>query len=219
MAKIRAIEYWKKGDKYYVKLTDGKELLIRSATRQAMNLQVNQEITFEELKEFEKFVWKKVYGPVSWEKEKLRIERVKNFILDINNTITIDIVGFGANSTETLLFHPNESGSPDLRIRNSRGLTVAYVEVTGTEKMRGDGYWVRKDKLTYAQNHPDSNIWIILHYQHPEERFIFIKPRINDEYQVENISINGISEKYVVFNDGDYEVKSFEVFSNDAKSW
>ncbi|MED4554077.1 hypothetical protein P9305_15200 [Lysinibacillus capsici] len=219
MVKIRSIEYWAKGDSFYVKLTDGKQLRIRNATRQAMKLEVNQEITFEELEEFEKFVWKKVYGPESWEKEKFRIEKVKNFILDINGNIRIDIVGFGANSTDTMLFHPNESGSPDLKISNRHGITVAYVEVTGTEKMRGDGYWVRKDKLTYAQNHSNLNIWIILHYQHPEERFIFIKPRKNYEYYTNKIQINDIEEKYVIFNDEDYEVKSLDEFSIDAKGW
>lgn len=220
MVKIRKIDYWAKGEKYYVKLTDGNDFSIRKATFQAMNLQVGQPMTIDELKEFENFVWKKVYGPNSWEKEKVRIEKVKALVENINSNVEVEIVGFGADSTETFLFHPDESGSPDLRIKNQFNHTRAFIEVTGTEKMQGDtGYWVRKDKLTYAQNHPDKNIWIVLHYQFPEERFVYIKPQLGVKYQTQEVSIREINENYVIFDDNDIEVKTSLEFTNDVQNW
>lgn len=220
MVTIQNIKYWKKGDKYYITLSDGNKLPIRNSTFQAMRLEVGQAITIDELKEFEKFVWKKIYGADSWEKEKVRINKVKALVNEINPNLIVEVVGFGADSTETFLFHPTESGSPDLRIKNQFNHIQGFIEVTGTEKMRGGtDYWVRKDKLTYAQNHSDKNIWIILHYQLPEEKFVYIKPQPMIDYQTEKVSIRKIDENYVIFNDNSTEVKTADEFATDIKNW
>lgn len=193
-----------------VLLSTSKTFDIKMATFQAMRLNVDQVITIDELKEFERFVWKKAYGTVSWEKEKVRIDKVIELLKKMNNSLSIEVIGFGANTTEFLGYHPSESGSPDLKVINKN--QIIRVEVTGTENMRGDDYWIRPDKLSYAQQYNKDNIWIVLHYQYPQEKFIYIKPDLQKEYVPEIKNIRGIDEEYVIFNDSSPEVKSFEEF-------
>jgi hypothetical protein len=86
------------------------------------------------------------------------------------------------------------------------------VEVTGTESMRGNTYWVRPDKLKYAQSHPDQDVWLILHYQNPIEKFVFIKPNLQKNYSVSEIMIRNSKELYIEFRDSDSEVVSQQIF-------
>lgn len=196
---------------------------IRARTMPAMKIKVGTKISCSELKDFETYVWKRLYGPASWEKEKVRINKVKSLIEEISDNLEITIVGFGADSVEELSFHPTEAGSPDLSIinkGNSSG-TEVMVEVTGTERMKDselNEYWVRPDKLEYIKQHPDKCIWIVLHYAEPKEKFVFIKPNIDGDYDGEFEIIRGANEKYVKFTDQSKEVKSFHDFSEDLQN-
>ena len=89
-------------------------------------------------------------------------------------------------------------------------VVLLFVEVTGTEAMRGDPtiYWVRPDKLKYANSHPAKDIWVILHYAKPVEKFVFIKPTAGKAYTYTNKDIRGAGERMVEFRDGEPEVKT-----------
>lgn len=142
-------------------------------------------------------------------KKKIRLNKVKTLIEDLDPRVKVDIVGFGANTNEFIAEHPKEAGKPDLEVNTKHGsVLVLIVEVTGTEIMRGNTYWVRPDKLSYAKNHPEQDVWLILHYAQPQEKFIFIKPNLNIEYIVSNINIRGSIEHYVEFDDTSKEVVS-----------
>lgn len=183
---------------------------IRNRTFMAMNLKKGDTISCEELKEKENFHWKKTYGVPSWEKEQVRLGKVKMLVRNLCNNLDICETGFGAGKTEFLAMHPDESGSPDLTIYK-HDLEVMYIEVTGTEHKRGDDYWIRPDKITYFQNHPEKNIWIILYYNDVDQ-FIFIRPDQHKTYSFSEELINGAIEYYVKFNDTSIEVKDQNEF-------
>lgn len=89
---------------------------------------------------------------------------------------------------------------------------MLLVEVTGTEVMRGQTYWVRPDKLNYAKNHPTEDVWLILHYMQPVEKYVFIKPNLSKNYTVSKKIIRESTELYIEFSDSDDEVVSQEEF-------
>lgn len=95
--------------------------------------------------------------------------------------------------------------------KNSKMILV-YVEVSGTERMREGDYWVRPDKLTYAQNHTNDDVWIILHYLEPQEKFVFIKPSPTKKYIHNKVVIRQTTEHYVFFNDAMDECKTVDEF-------
>lgn len=186
---------------------------VRERTWRAMGLKVGDEITCQELNERENFHWKRVYGASSWEKEKVRLQAVQKLLESVSSDIEIRITGFGAGNTDFIAAHPKESGRPDIEVCSRKnGQIVMFVEVTGTERMRGSSYWVRPDKLSYAKNHPEADVWIILHFNLPEDKFVFVKPNPTTEYVVSNIEIRGSLEYYVEFNDSDSDVYTFDAF-------
>ncbi|SHF02985.1 hypothetical protein SAMN02745225_02293 [Ferrithrix thermotolerans DSM 19514] len=191
--------------------------LVRERTWQAMNLKVGDSIDCDELKKRENFHWKNEYskkdknGKNAWDKEKVRLSKVRSLINGIDTRIEAEIVGFGADSTDMIPEHPKESGKPDIEVylRDTRAVLI-YVEVTGTEVMRGDSYWIRPDKLEYAKAHPDQDVWFILHYAKPSEKYVFIKPIPGKKYTSVQKVINRSTEYYVEFSDED--ASDFERF-------
>ncbi|TXH08134.1 MAG: hypothetical protein E6R04_11225 [Spirochaetes bacterium] len=176
---------------------------IRERTWRAMGLQVGSEITREELIEREKFHWKNEYKKAGgWEKEKVRLAAVKAYIENIDRRIEAKITGFGANSTEFIAEHPDEQGRPDIEVvlRHNQ-LVVLLVEVSGTERMRGYTYWIRPDKIAYAINHPNEDVWIILHYAEPQQKFVFFKPQQGVNYPVITVDIRGSGERMAEIDD------------------
>lgn len=191
---------------------------VRKRTFQAMNLKVGDEINCEELKERENYFWKQAYQDV-WKNEKVRIEKVAKLIEGIAENVLVKIVGFGADTEVLIKDHPEEKGKPDIDVMHKLNpeITLLKVEVTGTERMRGSDYWVRPDKIEYAENHPDEDVWIILHFSEPREIFIFIQPIRGKKYERKIISIRDAGEFYCIFNDGDEEVKTLVQFSEHLK--
>ena len=215
MSKITAIKEQKSRPDRVSIFIDGNFCVgVRKRTFQAMGLEVGAEITCEQLKEKEIFFWKQTYGEEAWKKEKVRIDKVSNLIKSIDENVLIKIVGFGADSEKLIKEHPEEKGKPDIDVlhKDKPEITLLKVEVTGTERMRGTDYWVRPDKLEYAENHPDEDVWIIMHFSEPSEIFIFIKPIKNKKYPRVTKVINEAGEIFCIFNNGDEEVKSLEEF-------
>lgn len=193
---------------------------IRQRTFQAMKLAVGSEISCEELKEKENFFWKQAYGQEAWQKEKVRLERVKAMIEEMDDRLMVRVVGFGADTNQLIARHPDEKGKPDLDVvlKSAPDSVLLKVEVTGTEQRRGAGYWVRPDKLEYAENHPKEDVWIVLHYALPTEEIIFIRPEPHKKYECHRIEIKGAGEIMCVFQEGDPELKTPVAFAAHLRS-
>ena len=191
---------------------------IRKRTFQAMNLQEGDKISCEELKENENFFWKHAYKDV-WRQEKERINKVASLVQDICENALIKIVGFGANSETLIKEHPDEKGKPDIDVmqKGPPGTAILKIEVTGTQRMRGIDFWIRPDKLQYAEKHPEEDVWIILHFAKPKEIFVFIKPVMHRKYERHTKNIRGAGEIFCVFKPGDEEIRSLEEFSFHLK--
>jgi hypothetical protein len=181
-------------------------------------LKVGVKIDCDKLRDIEKYFWKIHYGKKYWEKEKIRIQRVKELIESFDNRIEVEVRGFGADTTEFIKKHPQEQGKPDLEVRLKRGgRTLLWVEVSGTDRKRGYDYWVRWDKIKYIQEHPYMDIWVALHYSKPKEEIVFIKPIIGKKYARKKMVIRDAIEYYVTFNRDDEEVKDVEYFREYLK--
>ena len=216
MPKITKITSDKQKERVYVDIDNAYCTSIRFRTWSGIALKIDDEISCEDLKEKEKYFWKKAYGKSSWEKEKIRIKRVSLWFKKYIPEVEVIISGFGAAHTDEILSHPEESGEPDLIIQdNESKIEILLLEVTGTEYMRGEGYWVRPDKLEYAANHLDKDVWIALHYQNPAEKIIWIKPEQDTtEKKIKDINIRGAIEKYMIFFDSDKEVRTSKEFKD-----
>jgi hypothetical protein len=205
-----------KKDKVYVYIDNTFCTYIRQRTWLAMNLQVGSTIDCNNLKILENNFWKKLYGPSAWEREKIRIDRVIQWFSTYIPDVDIIPVGLGTDSNAYFEnIHSKEKGEPDLSIR-AKGfdIEIMALEVSGTEKIRESGYWVRSDKIDYIKNHPERDIWIVLHYQLPKERFIWLKINKDKSYPTQMINVKGAGEHYVIFHDSDPEICSSLDFKN-----
>lgn len=215
MPVITNIVYKPDRGRYWVFIDGEYCTSIRDRTFPAMNVDIGAEISCEELKNLENFHWKNQYGKASWEREQVRLARIVEIIECIDDRVKVNVVGFGAGSTEFIERHPEEAGKPDLEVvlRADENVSILLVEVTGTETRRGSDYWIRPDKLAYCQNHPQEDVWIVLHYANPEELVIFIKPDRGNKYNAQEIVIRGSTEYYVIFNDNSPELRTHQEFS------
>jgi hypothetical protein len=211
MATITDISFKSETERFSIYIDNKWCCSIRQRTFIGMHLSIGQKITCQEVKDMESFHFKNKYQN-SWENEKVRIDKVSELINTFSNQFRLDNTGFGTDSNEIIKSHPDEPGAPDVSVINNNGQVVMYLEVTGTEQMRGRDYWIRPDKIQYCQNHFEKNIWIVLHYSLPQEKFVFLKPELNKVYKHTVKNISGTDEYYVLFNDSDSEVKPMEEF-------
>ena len=231
MSKITKISPWiPKGQsevaRYYIdidgktiKNKEGKSFSIRAKTFPALGLFEGMEITVDELIAREVYFFKNAYGESGFLKEKIRLDHVEEFLRQVDPEIKLERTGFGADSTEIYYEHPEESGTPDFSIKNDDDVVVMHIEVSGTEVMRGQDYWVRPDKMTYVQKHLEVPIWIILHFQKPVETLVFIKPDPQKNYDAikEVKEIQGAREEYVCLSASSIEVCSESEFVQELK--
>lgn len=217
MSRITRIEHKTDRDRFWIYVDGAYCCSIRARTFPAMGLEVGQEIDCAEIEKLEKFHWKNAYGQAAWKKEKVRLDRIKAVIEAFDSRLSVRVTGFGADTNEFIPLHPEEAGKPDLEVGvKGEDRLLALVEVTGTERFRGGNpptYWVRPDKLAYAKNHPEHDVWILLHYAEPEELIVAIKPNSAIERPVKEIKIHDAIEHYVVFSDGDPEWVGLDAFS------
>ncbi len=201
MPTVTSIRFDKGKDRYFIDI-DGKYCAsIRSRTFPAMGIEIGRQISCEELVTLEKFHWKNVYGETAWEQEKFRIKRVEKIITHVLPQIKLNIVGFGADSNRRIEQHPDVSGSPDVEVFGvTSGHKYCDLEVTGTKRKRGNTFWIRPDKIKFAQDNPNRNVWICLHYEEPMEELVFIKPQREKLYAVIEQNIRGSIEHFVEFS-------------------
>ena len=205
-----------KQDRVHVYIDEQFCTSVRERTWIGMNLGIGSKISCDKLKLLEQNFWKKLYGVRSWEREKIRISRIIQWFSLHISQVDIVTIGLGANSNDYLeSIHSEEKGEPDLSIRlPNSNIEIIALEVSGTEKMQGIDYWVRKDKVEYIQNHKERDIWIVLHYQLPKEKFVWLKISNNKSYLTEVINVKGADEHYVVFTNEDEEVKQSSYFKD-----
>lgn len=201
----------KNQDRVFIFIDNNYCASIRARTWEAFGLNVGDEISCEELKKQESFIWKNLYQN-SWEDEKIRIEYVKAWLKKYIPLIEVRITGFGADSNEIIEEHPEKKGEPDMTLflKNTETI-VLFLEVTGTKYKRGSDYWVRLDKIDYIQEHQDKDIWIALYYE-DDKKIIWLKPSLSKEYKYVEKNLKGAIEHYIVFNDTSEEVKSSQLF-------
>jgi len=203
-------------DRVYVYIDEQFCSSIRECTWIGMKLAVGSSITCDELKTFEQNFWKKLYGIDSWKREKVRIKRVIKWFSKYISQVNVIPIGLGVDSNDYLEnIHSKEKGAPDLSIRlHNSTIEIIALEVSGTEKMQGDDYWIRKDKIDYIQNHQERDIWIVLHYQLPKEHFVWLKIIYNKSYLTKVMNIKGGDEYYVVFTKDAEEIKQSDYFKD-----
>jgi hypothetical protein len=183
---------------------DERCTVIRQRVWKGMALAVGSEISCGELQERQALHWKLQYQAAgAWDKEKTRLLAVTRTIEQLDPRVTTIATGFGAHTTALIPYHPAEAGSPDIEVRlRNTGEVVLLVEVTGTEQMRGTSFWVRPDKLDYANAHPERDIWIAFHYAQPTELLMIYKPSPGTSHEIREHTIRYSVERYVEL-DGD----------------
>ncbi|MGP3707042.1 hypothetical protein [Gordonia paraffinivorans] len=222
MPVITRIEYKRDRDKHWIYVDGEYCCSIRGRTFSAMDLEVGQERSCTEIQDMEQYFWKRSYGESSWQAEKVRSDRIIELIEDSDRRLEVVVTGFGADTNEFIAEHPSEAGAPDLQVR-ARGedRVLALVEVTGTTRFRGGNpptYWVRPDKLEYARNHPDSDVWIVLHYAEPSEQIVAIRPDNTRAYDVSEVPIRGATEHFVIFSSDEPECVNFDALLDHLRS-
>jgi len=201
-------------DRIYVYIDNNFCTSIRKRTWIGMSLTEGSQISCEELKKLENNFWKQLYGASSWRKEKYRISRVIAWFKKYIPEIQVEVTGFGAGSTEIIEDkHSQKKGAPDLCIKYL-GQTLVFLEVSGTERKKGEDFWVRKDKIDYIQANRQEDVWIILHYQLPKEQFIWLKIDHQKKYLTQKINVKGAEEYYIIFTPHDREITSSQHFKD-----
>ena len=88
---------------------------VRKRTWIGMNSKIGSDINCEKLKKLENNFWKKLYGPSSWKREKVRINRVIQWFKKYIPEIEIVTIGLGADTNDYIYdIHSREKGAPDL---------------------------------------------------------------------------------------------------------
>lgn len=173
-----------------------------------MGIGIGTKISCDEFRRREAFFFKERYRD-HWPLEQMRLKKVITRLKELDARAVVEVVGFGANTDELIEKHPDVSGAPDLRLVEGCGQTeVLRVEVSGTKNRRGNSFWVRPDKIDFGRNNLDVDYFIILHYEQPEEEFVYIRPRVDTEYEVHEEVISGVRERFVIFKREDDEVIS-----------
>jgi len=214
MPKITAIEAV--GDDTLAVFVDGKfEAKVRKRTI-GKQIKVGDDVELGVLADRENNCFRNLYGAKSWEKEKGRLHRVEQWFRRWAHGTDVLRVGFGADSTESFQnVHPDEKGAPDLSICVSgSNREILALEVSGSDRLKGRGYWLRPDKIDYIQKHKERDIWVVLHYGlgMPDEKFVWIKIDPQKQYQKAVKNLYGVDEHFVIFDDNSPEVVSSEMF-------
>jgi len=176
-----------------------------------LGLVIGKEIDKEETDRKINFFWKDLYQPKRKDSSK-RQEAIKSLIESWG--YVVKIIGFGANTEEYIKHHPKEKGGPDLEIEiNDKKI---LLESTGCPSLRGEGLWIRPDKVEYAKNHPEKNVWVA-HRIDVSNEIRFIKLIEGKIYEAEEVDTGYSKELMVIFNTFDKEIKTKEEFKKYLK--
>lgn len=206
MPRITGFRRSEDGARVFIDLDGKYATSVRDLTFDGLGLHEGVEITKEQIREKDIFFWKNKYeNNGGWEREEHRLKRVEDCLLYCDQRFVITRTGFGAGSLEFIARHPEVSGAPDLSVSDAEGNLIVCVEVTGTERMKGDAdeFWVRPDKIRWARDNPGIESWVALHYAQPKERMRFFRPEPGREYPVEERRIGGSRERFAILTPQD----------------
>jgi len=135
--------------------------------------------------------WKKLHSGM-WKDGIHRSQIVGELIQSFGYEIRDN--GFLSNSIEYSKESPAERGIPDLMITKN-GISVCFLEITGTVKMVGTDIWIRPDKFEYAEKHPEIDCWVG-HIEESSKTIRFIKLENKNGFSTIQPKIRGITETY-----------------------
>jgi hypothetical protein len=141
----------------------------------------------------------------------LAITRTARWLNKNLSNIEARIIDFryGRNDGGLSLNYPNTRNDQNISlVLKETNTEIITLEVSAVEMQCGINYWLREDKLRYAQNQSKRDGWVMLYYQYPKETFIWIKPEKDKQYVSEILSKNSPS-RFVPFNN-----RSFEIYSD-----
>jgi hypothetical protein len=124
---------------------------------------------------------------------------------------------FGYDSSKLSLDYPNAGSVQDIGVFiKGTDIELMTIKVATNGIRGGTSYWISMNKITKAQSNPKRDIWVVLYYKYPMEKFIWIKPSVEKKYKYEEL-IKGSKNHFVFFDDKSAEVHSFKEFCDYIK--
>jgi len=186
-------------------------LSIRDNIWQKMGLTNGSEISSIELKQKERIIWKNLRKTNALGNSKQALLRVQYWFSKHMPNLEAQIIDFNLAQSDrpSPESYPGIGSNQRIRILLKRTVTeIMTLEVASTEIRRGINYWIRAEKIDYAKNQYNRDVWIVLYCKYPNEKLIWIKPLSNKQYQREELISNTLSY-FISFN-----FKSPEVYSS-----
>lgn len=199
MSVITAIRPAKDKPRHHIFIDGVYASSVRSRVLPALKLHVGLQITAAEIRRRDDVVFKTQYGTEAWKRGEARVKVVRDYIARWGLGLMTEYHGHGADSLEWVEGHAATAGEPDLKVLDTDGSLFTYLEVSGTETLRGDAnaFWVCPHKVEWAKKNPDAPYMIALHYAKPVQRMVFFTPDPNKDYAVKTKVIRGVEEPYI----------------------
>jgi hypothetical protein len=214
MPKITQITHNDKTDRVAVYIDFHFCASIKRFVWENMGLTEGSEISYSELHKKEALVWAQSNKKNPIFNSKHAINRtlvwLNRYLPNLDSRI-IDF-RFGYSNRPSSVGYPNTRNDQNISLLlKGTSTEVITLEVTSAEIQRGINYWVKADKIAYAQSQSDRDTWVVLYYKHPQEQFIWIHPVNDKKYKSEEL-IGNTKNYFVAFNDRSPEVHSSQDF-------
>lgn len=171
------------------------------AVIRSMRIVVGSSFNIKQLKETIRVFFKKAWGgKKQWEMEKKRIERAKTALHTELPYLAIEEVGFGADTTEFLDYHPSkedQSGADCLISAN--GFDVCYMEVTGSYIRQPQDMLIRKDKIEKAMRESLPTLFALVY----KDNVVFYAFNPLQNVKFETRTLKGVVDQWLVVDKND----------------
>jgi hypothetical protein len=187
---------------------------VRQSIWEEMDLAEGSEISCSELHKKEALTWKQANKKNTIFNSKQAINCTMQWLNQYLPTLDARVIDFrfGYSSNPSSVSYPSTRNDQNISLLlKGTSTEVITLEVASTEIQRGINYWVRADKIAYAQSQSSRDAWVVLYYRHPHERFVWIHPVSDKKYKAEEI-IDNTKNYFVAFNDRSPEVHSSQEF-------
>jgi len=160
--------------------------------------------------------WKDRYNDGQW---KGGVRRVKKVIAALQEK-GLDATPYAddALSEEYIKATSHERGEPDVKIAFKD--RIVLLEVTGPDINipATSGLWFRPDKLEYAENHPELEVWGAHIIEGPPAliRFIQFTPGMNKKYPTVRPTIRGTTETFKEIPANDTNILTLQQFCDQV---
>lgn len=213
MSKITQVQYDNKTGRAIIYVDYRFCAAIRQNVWDEMNLHEGSEISCARLRQKEAMVWRKFRKSSGIYPIKQAMTRIVQWFTKYLPHLEARIIDFSFDhsSEKSSLDYPSARNDQNIGVfLKGTSTEIITLEVAVAEMQRGTNYWVRSDKVTYAQGQSQKDAWVVLYCKHPTERLTWIKPG-NKEYKHEElVGITNIH--FVTFDDRSQEVYSSKNF-------